>query len=131
MRPLLTSAPMGEGPRHGRGRWLIAAGAVVGLLVVALVVVKTVVFRDKATAVSTEEAVDRYRTEASSVPVTTAAPTTTLAPVTTVAPTTTPATSVASTTTSTTTVPPAPVTLVEPGVYRYTGAGQEHVDALN
>jgi len=124
---------VGDVERHRGRRWLVAAGVAVALIVVAVVVLKTVVFRDRARAVTTDEAVDRYRAAASTVPVTSARAPTTVA-------VTPPPTLPASTSTSvapstvavtSTTVPSVPVALVAPGVYRYTTTGQEHVDALN
>jgi hypothetical protein len=124
-------------------RWWIAAVAAVVLIVVAVIVLRWVVFRDQARAVSTDEAVDRFRTQASSIPVDSTISETTVAVVAPPTPptvaSTTPAT-VASTTPATTTSvavttastePPVPVALVAPGVYRYTTTGQEQVDALN
>lgn len=121
---------------RSRRRWWLAGGAVLVLVVVAVavVVLRTFVFRDRARVVSTDEALDRFRTQASSVPVTTPPVATTLVapavstlPATTSTPLTAPARSASSTAAAT----PEPVALVAPGVYRYATTGQEHVDALN
>ena len=110
------------------------------VIVVAVIVLRAVVFRDRARAVSTDEAVDRFRTEASSIPVDSEAAATTVAVVApptppvvaSTAPAVVPSSSVTSTTVVvTSTVAAPPVALVAPGVYRYTTTGQEHVDALD
>ena len=126
---------MGDARAQRGRRWLVIAGVAVVLSVGAAVVLRTVVFRDQARAVSTDEALDRFRSEASTIPV---APTTTSPPTTVleVASTTaSAATSTASTSTpapvTITAAPNVPVALVGPGVYRYTTTGQEHVDALD
>jgi hypothetical protein len=126
---------MEDGSSVGHRRWWIVAVGAVVLIVVAVIVVRTVVFRDQARAVSTDEAVDRFRTQASSIPVDSTITETTVAVV---APPTPPAVASTAPTTSTSadvisasTVPAAPVALVAPGVYRYATTGQEHVDALD
>ena len=125
---------MEQGRRRNGRRWLLAAGIAVVLIVAAVVVVKDVVFRDQARAVSTDEAVTRYRAEATTVPATSAGSSTTVAlipPTISAATTTAPASTATVTSTVTSTAPPSvPVALVPPGVYRYTTTGQEHVDAL-
>ena len=122
------------GPNRRRRWWLVAVAGVV-LAVVAVIALRTLVFRDRARVVSTEEAVDRFRTQASSVPVESTSAATTVAVL---APPTMPAarptapTSSASTfLTTTSSTPSAPVALVAPGVYRYATTGQEQVDALD
>ena len=116
-------------------RWWIVGGAAVVLIVVAVILLRWLVFRDQARALSTDEAVDRYRTQASSIPVDSTISETTVALVAPPTPptvaSTTPTTSTSADVTSAGTVPVVPVALVAPGVYRYTTTGQEHVDALN
>ncbi|HZI44485.1 MAG TPA: hypothetical protein VFD53_04635 [Ilumatobacter sp.] len=132
---------MDEAKPSRRRRWVLVAAAAVVIVVVGAVVLRAVVFRDRARVVSTDEALDRYRTQASSIPVDAAVSATTVAviapptlPVVSPTASTAPA-SPSSTETSTllvtTTVPSVPVALVAPGVYRYATRGQEHVDALD
>jgi hypothetical protein len=125
--------------RHRRW-WSVVAVAAVVLIAVAVVVLRAVVFRDQARAVSTDEAVDRFRTQASSIPVDSTAGPTTVAVIAPPTPpavaSTAPAVVSSSSVTSTTVVvsssaAAASVALVAPGVYRYATTGQEHVDALD
>lgn len=123
---------MSREPRQRGRRWLVVAIGCALVLVVAAVVVRSLVLRDDARALSTDDALGRYRTAVSTAqPVDTpsTAGSTAQGSAVTVAAVSVVATSGASSTTST--VAPAIVrTLPEPGVYRYRTTGVEGIDVL-
>jgi hypothetical protein len=114
----------------GRRRWLVLVVAGVVLLVLAAAAVRSLVLRDDTRALTTDEAVERYRTEISHDAAAATAPNTSKVG-TTSAPRAAPPTSTAAMNPPST-VPAMiePAALVDLGVYRYTTTGHEQVDAL-
>ncbi len=109
---------MDGAPRRRRAWWLV----VVGLLIatVALVVaLRWVVLRDHAREITTDEALERYRTQTSASSVAVASTTTASRP---------PSTTIDPLAAA---PPAAPPPLPEPGVYRYSTTGHEEIDALD
>lgn len=93
-----------------RRTWGLAVTAVLAVLVVALVVVRTIILDDSATSVDADSALENYRASTTSAGPTSSAPATTDPPADTI---------------------PAPIPeLPAPGVYRYATLGTESVDAL-
>lgn len=122
-------------------RWLP-----LGLVVLAITAVGYFAYQqwwphDTATRLTRDEVVDRFRDEQGAVPpptvpaatspVATSEPSATEpSPATTAGAPATVAVTPPGTAAPTTTAPPAPPALPQPGVYRYTTTGREHIDAL-
>ena len=75
---VVLSRAMSDARPQRRRRWLVGIGVVLVLVIGAVVLLRTVVFHDRARAVTTSEAVDRYREQVS----TTVAATTSVPPLT-------------------------------------------------
>jgi len=135
----MSEAQRGVGRRRGVAAYWPVLAAVALVVVAAIAVARVWFFRDDARAVSTEEAVERFR-EVASTPSSTSDP---ASPVTSMlsppSPVMTPVTvgpSADSTVPATappttpTTGAPRPLELPQPGVYRYATSGQEEIDAV-